>query len=76
MTAMREMYMSRGSVVRIWPKTERPKAAGSTLLRATASRVTAATSSLGVVSFRLPPKVPMAVRAPATRKMSVMSGAF
>ena len=67
MTAMREMYMSRGSVVRIWPKTERPNWAASILERVTASRVTAATISLGVVSLRLPPKVPIAVRVPEIR---------
>ncbi len=71
-TAMREMYMSRGSVCRICPNTASPTSAGSIPLRASASRATAAASTEGEVSFSAPPNVPTAVRTPETMKTSVM----
>src|SRR5690606_22535191 len=74
--ATRERYMSRGSVLTTWPNTTWPTSLPLTLARASDSRTTSAPSAVGGVSFRLPPKVPMAVRTALTTKTSRVMGAL
>ena len=66
MAATREMYMSRGPVCTTWPKTTWPISAAGTPDRRSASAVTFAASSVAGTPLRLPPNVPIAVRAPDT----------
>ncbi|MOA12483.1 hypothetical protein D3C78_1324800 [compost metagenome] len=66
----REMYMSTGSVWMTLPNTTWPTSSPFTWARCRASRATMAPRSLGEKSFRLPPKSPMAVRAPLTMTTS------
>ena len=68
--AARLRYMSRGSVSMTWPKTTWPICPASTPERASASRVAAAASAIGGIAARLPPNVPIAVRAPSRITMS------
>ncbi len=68
--ATRERYMSFGSVWITLPNTTWPTSSPLTPARFSASRVTWAPSSVGGTSFRLPPKSPMAVRAPLTTTTS------
>jgi hypothetical protein len=53
--ASREIYMSLGSVWMTLPNTHWPTSFGSIFARLTASLTTRAASSLGGMSFRLPP---------------------
>ena len=68
--ATRDKYMSRASVLTTWPKTTWPTSLPSTPARASDSRTTSVASSIGGVSLRLAPKVPMAVRTPLTTTTS------
>ena len=68
--ATRLRYMSRGSVLITWPKTTWPIWPPSTPERASASRAAVAASAIGGMAARLPPKVPIAVRAPSRITMS------
>ena len=68
--AARLRYMSRGSVLITCPKTTCPIRPPSTPARASASRAAVAASAIGGTAARLPPKVPMAVRAPSRITMS------
>jgi hypothetical protein len=58
--------MSLASVWMTLPKTTCCTSSPDTPARDSASRVTLAPSSVGGRSFRLPPKSPIAVRAPET----------
>ena len=70
--ATRLRYMSRGSVLMTWPKTTWPIWPPSTPERSSASRAApCAASAIGGMAARLPPKVPIAVRAPSRITMSV-----
>src|SRR5690606_36340869 len=69
--ATRARYRSFGSVWMTLPKTTWPTSAGSMAARLTASRVTIVASSVGGTSRKDPPKVPTAVRVPATITTSV-----
>src|SRR5258708_10005865 len=62
--APRARYMSGKSVWMTLPKTTCPTSSGWMPARVTASRTTAAPSSVGGLSFKPPPKSPMAVRTP------------
>ena len=62
--AMRERYMSRGSVAITCPKATLPICAGSTPDRSIAAAATRHPSSTGGVPASAPPKVPIAVRTP------------
>src|SRR6266576_1176662 len=62
--ATRARYMSWTSVWITLPKTTCSMSSGWTPARLTASRTTAAPSSVGGLSFKPPPKSPMAVRTP------------
>src|SRR6266566_2069735 len=64
MAATRARYMSWTSVWMTLPKTTCPTASGGIPARLTASRTTAAPSSVGGLSFKPPPKSPIAVRTP------------
>ena len=68
--AARLRYMSRGSVLITWPKTTCPICPPSTPERSSAAFAAAAASLMGGVPARLPPKVPIAVRAPSRITMS------
>ena len=68
--ATRERYMSLGSVLTTWPKTTWPTSLPSTCARARDSRTTCEASSVGAMSLRLPPKVPIAVRTALTTTTS------
>jgi hypothetical protein len=70
--ATRDRYMSFGSVLITWPNTTAPTCPGCTPARATASRTTSAASWVGGTSFRLPPKVPIAVLTALTTTTSRM----
>ena len=72
--ATRERYMSRGSVLMIWPKTTWPICSALMPERAMASREAKVASSIGAKPERLPPKVPIAVRAPERMTIPVMVG--
>ena len=74
MAATRDRYMSLGSVLTTWPNTTWPTSLPSTLARTSDSRTTRAPSSVGGTSFRLPPKVPMAVRTALTTTTSRVMG--
>jgi hypothetical protein len=76
MAATRLRYMSRGSVLMTWPKTVVPIRPASTPARASAALATWVASSMGETPARLPPKPPMAVRAPERITMSVMERPF
>ena len=68
--ATRARYMSRGSVLITWPNTTCCTSPAPRPARATASRTTIAPSCVGAWSFRLPPKVPTAVRTALTMTTS------
>ncbi len=68
--ATRLRYMSRGSVLSTCPNTTWPICPPSTPARAMASREAVAARSMGGTAARLPPNVPMAVRAPSRIMMS------
>src|SRR6056297_3717533 len=74
--ATRDRYISRGSVLMTWPKTTWPTCPGSTPDRSIAAFVTWVPNWLGGVPARLPPKVPMAVRAPSRITISDMDHSF
>src|SRR3989442_14120 len=64
MAATRARYMSWTSVWITLPKTTCPTSSAWIPARLTASRTTAAPSSVGGLSFKPPPKSPIAVRTP------------
>ena len=70
--ATRPRYMSLGSVLSTCPNTTWPTSEPCTAARFIASATTVAPSWVGGTSFRLPPKVPMAVRTPLTTTTSRM----
>ncbi len=72
--ATRDRYMSRGSVLITCPNATWPTESAATPARRSASRTTVAASWVGARSFRLPPKVPMAVRTALTMTTSRMLG--
>ena len=73
--ATRDRYMSFGSVFTTCPNTTWPTSAPLTLARLRDSRTTWAARSVGGISFRLPPNVPMAVRTALTTTTSRLMGA-
>ena len=70
--ATRLRYMSRGSVLMTCPNTTVPIWPPSTPERSSAAFAAAVAVSIGATPDRLPPKVPMAVRAPPRITMSSM----
>src|ERR1051326_765432 len=66
MAATRERYISLASVWMTLQKTTWPTSAGSRAARLTDSRTTVAAKSVGERSLRLPPYLPIAVRAALT----------
>ena len=75
--ATRARYMSRGSVLITCPKTTCPTCSGaSTPARSSAALVTCVASAVGGRPARLPPNVPIAVRAPPRMTMSVSMAIF
>ena len=70
MAATRDKYMSLGSVLTTWPNTTWPTSLPSTCARDSDSRTTWAARSVGAMSFKLPPNVPMAVRTALTTTTS------